>query len=283
MQQKFIYSLLMAALAFGAGVSFQKWIGVGRLRGSMDRQPVVKALSNRPSLKNESTYCLLALGQSNAANHGSTRANAGGNAYVLSRGTWFPAVDPIPGASSLGGSVWTRLAPRLLAREGQEAVVVSSIAQGSSYVRDWMPGGIHHPKLASAVSDFQSEGLEIDVVVWHQGESEAWNAASDGTQYRRDLELVLRGIRDLGVDAPIFVCQTSRDAEGVVNEAVRQAQASVWSDSNRVFAGADTDSLGARFRADGVHFNDTGLGRFAALLDEAIQRCSVRDSTRHEP
>ena len=84
----------------------------------------------------------------------------------------------------------------------------------------------------------------------------------------------------MGVYAPIFVCLTSRDGQGVINPAIRQAQASVWNSQDRVFAGADTDSLGDAFRSDGVHFNGRGLEAFAALLQEAMHAPSDQQATR---
>jgi hypothetical protein len=68
----------------------------------------------------------------------------------------------------------------------------------------------------------------------------------------------------------------------VINPAIRKAQASVWNIQERVFAGADTDSLVHAFRSDGVHFNAQGLEAFAALLKRAMDTPSGLRATRLE-
>lgn len=89
-------------------------------------------------------------------------------------------------------------------------------------------------------------------------------------------------MRALGITAPIYVCLTSRDGQGVINPAIRQAQASVWNSRGGVFAGPDTDSLGDAFRSDGVHFNARGLEAFAVLLQRAMAQPSDRRAPRLE-
>lgn len=277
--RRFVPGLVIVGISILAGVAFERKIGTERLLQPLAPKEARLPLEKDPDLSNESTVCLLAIGQSNAANHGSVRARAGLRSYVLERGSWFPAADPLPGASASGGSVWTRLAPRLLNNPATDAVVISSIAQGSSRIMDWVPGGIHHARIVDAVESFSEKKLEIDAVIWHQGETEAWSDRADGLLYRQKLEDVIASIRGLGVTAPIFICLATRDASGVVNTAIRQAQSSVWDQDRKVYAGADTDSIGSELRSDGVHFNEAGLTAFARMIDEAMQNPSDARAT----
>jgi hypothetical protein len=148
-------------------------------------------------------------------------------------------------------------------------VVVASIAQGSSAVADWIGQGRHSKRLSELQRSLQIRGLEVDAVVWHQGETEAWSGA-DAVAYEKNLRRWIDSVRSLGIQAPIYVCLTSRDGEGVINPAIRQAQASVWNRKVAVYAGPDTDSLDGNYRSDGVHFNGRGLEAFAVLLHQAM-------------
>jgi Carbohydrate esterase, sialic acid-specific acetylesterase len=283
MRRQHFNRVALLGVGFCLGVAFQKWISFGRIVALFEPDPVHQPLAQPPALADETSLCILALGQSNAANYGSVRGRGGAGVFALHADRFYAAVDPLPGASGSGGSVWTRLAPRLLSRPENQSVVIAAVAQGSSPVKSWQKDGDNSARIRSAIKSFHRNQLKIDLVVWHQGETEAWEPAADGEAYRRHLEAMIGSLRNEGVDAPVFICLATRDGHGVVNPAIRQAQAAVWNRGKQVFAGADTDSLGASFRADGVHFNEAGLERFAGLLDEAFQRRSDREATSHSP
>lgn len=226
-------------------------------------------------------FVLIAVGQSNAANHGLPRGRAGSGSYALSAKGVLRLEDPLPGASGPGGSPWPHWAAlQQRARPGSQ-VVVAAIAQGSSAVADWIAGGVHAQRLPAVLKALRSQQLAADSVVWHQGETEAWSS-DDAAAYEANLRRWIASVRALGINAPIYVCLTSRDGQGVINPAIRQAQASVWNSQERVFAGADTDSLGDAFRSDGVHFNARGLEAFAKLLLLAMEAPSSQRATRLE-
>jgi|688.fasta_scaffold262250_2 lysophospholipase L1-like esterase len=224
---------------------------------------------------------LLVAGQSNAANHGRPRGRAGSGSYALSVEGVFRLEDPLPGASGPGGSPWPPWAAlQQRARPGTQ-VVVAAIAQGSSAVADWIPGGVHAQRLPEVLKALRRQQLAVDAVVWHQGETEAWSGG-DAAAYEANLRRWIASVREQGINAPIFVCLTSRDGQGVINPAIRQAQSSVWNAQVNVFAGPDTDSLGDAFRSDGVHFNARGLEAFASLLQRAMETPSSQRATRLE-
>jgi hypothetical protein len=221
---------------------------------------------------------LVVAGQSNAANHGQPRGRSAAGSYAFSVDGLFRLQDPLPGASGPGGSPWPHWAARRqLAQPGRQ-IVVASIAQGSSAVADWIDGGVHAQRLPQLQAALRGEGLEVDALLWHQGETEAWRGG-DPSAYAAALHRWIASVRSLGITAPVYVCLTSRDGQGVINPAIRQAQASVWNRAANVFAGPDTDSLGSAYRSDGVHFNELGLHAFASLLERAM----AAPSDRHAP
>lgn len=263
-----ILPLIALALAFLAGVQAHRSGAIGDVAALLSPEPGASSpLSTSPYWRDP--FVLIAVGQSNAANHGRPRGRSGVGTYAIAVSGLYPMEDPLPGASGLGGSPWTRWAAlRRLANPSSE-VVVGAIAEGSSRVTDWIGGGAHANRLPRLVAELRRQGLEVNSVVWHQGETEAWSGA-DANAYAADLLRWISSVRQLGITAPIFVCLTSRDSEGVVNPAIRGAQASMWDRSRKVFAGVDTDSLGSKYRSDGVHFNERGLEAFATLMQQAM-------------
>jgi hypothetical protein len=115
-------------------------------------------------------------------------------------------------------------------------------------------------------------------VLWHQGESDAGQARSgypadrqiSGAQYTDLLEKIIRTSRkDAGWEIPWFVARaTYHNEQDPADEEFRAAQKRVWEDGV-AFEGADSDSLGKKFRA-GVHFNERGLRAHGALWAEKV-------------
>lgn len=280
MPSSFRTLLLALGVGFCAGIAFQKWIAVGTVVARLEKTILHPAIRPDPALQDSSTFSILSLGQSNVANHGESRGSAGPSVYCLHAGSFSQAIDPLPGASGNGGSVWTRLAPLLLRKPGISSVVISSVAQSGSGIDTWLPAGVNHPRATAAIQDFKDKSLQIDAVVWHQGETEAWGNSTLEESYRRQLEGVIASLRAEGITAPVYVCQTSRDLAGVSNSAIRLAQSSVWNSELRIYAGADTDSLGPDFRWDGIHLNDAGLEKFSEILETAMDSKSTSNASR---
>ena len=271
---------LAVPLAFALGVLVQRNGVPGAVRNWLlaraehPRAPMAAVVWRDPLV-------LVVAGQSNAANHGSPRGRAGPGSYALSADGLFRLEDPLPGASGQGGSPWPHWAGLVQRADPGRQVVVATIAQGSSAVADWVPGGLHAQRLPAVLAALRGQGLAVDAVVWHQGETEAWSGADPAT-YAADLNRWITSVRALGISAPIYVCLTSRDDQAVIHPSIRQAQASVWNSRAAVFAGPDTDSLGNAFRSDGVHFNARGLEAFAVLLQRAMENPSDQRAPRLE-
>ena len=270
------WAVIVFGLGLVLGVVFQKWITIGKVLDWMRPAPAMEVIARPEGLDDESTFCILVLGQSNAANHGWPRARAGKDCYALSAEGWHPAVDPLPGASGEGGSVWTRLAP-LMMRDGRtEKVVFACVAQGSSRVVDWLEGGRHEPRIRQILQVLRREELKVDLVIWHQGETESWDDDSDGELYAEQLKGLFRNLRAQGVMSPIMVCQTSVDPDEVVNAAIRDAQKQVAQSMDGVILGPDTDLLGLDHRKeDRVHWNQQGMEAFSQMLMRSMDGAAL--------
>jgi hypothetical protein len=207
---------------------------------------------------------LLVLGQSNVANYGPEPRAAGPGAFTLYQGGLVPMHDPLPGAAGNGGSVWTRFAPKAVAAGICDEVVVVCAAQGGVGAGQWAPGGNLAPYLANVLAHVAHVGLGITYVVWHQGERDV-EVSTPADRYLDNLNRVIASLRVAGMDAPVFVCGATY-VDGVVSDAIRDAQRKIVAPERGIFEGPDTDLLGAAYRSDGVHLNGDGQDAFADML-----------------
>ena len=211
----------------------------------------------------------LILGQSNVANHGPKPADAGPGVSVLADGVLRPARDPLPGASGDGGSVWTRLAPKLIAAGLFDEIVLVPAAAGGTAMADWAPGGACHDRIVAALAEVAAAGLEVSHVFWHQGERDTL-LQTPGRHYRRDFLALVETLRGRGVSAPIILCIASYRF-GATNAEVRAVQQAMADPAAGIVAGPDTDTLGPELRYDDCHFNARGQEAFAVLLFDSVK------------
>ena len=258
-------------LGLVAGVYLQhRWpVGLWFAPKVPSREPAVLSVSAVASLPAADRFVIVALGQSNAANHGSTRASGGAGVYAFADGKLYPAIDPLPGASGAGGSIWTRLGARLVARNVSKHVVIAAVAQGSTRVSDWVRGGRCHEALHSTLRSLAAAGLEPNCIIWQQGESEAWSAGASGSAYADSLATIVASCRELFPTVPFYVAQSTFGASEVLNEQIRLAHTTQRPAGTA--AGPNFDQLDAPFRSDGIHFNDRGLSAAAELWFESLR------------
>lgn len=264
--------VLAAALLLGAGAwaGWAAWQASGPLRHPLaplaqpGTQHTVQDCAALQASRSR-VLVLLVLGQSNAANHAQSRAAGGAGVYSWYRGRCYAAVDPLPGATGTGGSVWTRLGPLLVQGvrgRAHDAVLWVPLAIDATSVAQWA----RHPRLVDGLQDtvrgLRSSGFEPAHVLWLQGEAEAFKATS-AADYRRDFGQVLQRLRELGVQAPVWVAQASL-CQQRSNPAVRAAQALLPQQFEDVKAGPDMDALFApALRFDGCHFSTQGAAQAA--------------------
>lgn len=214
------------------------------------------------------------IGQSNAANHGSSRTRVDGPDRAWYAGQAFRLQDPLPGCSGVGGSVGVQLAATGKPA-AQDAWLIACSAQGATAIEDWHPSS---QLFASAEQAVRQLAGQIKTPLWiivHQGETDAWRD-SDASQYEANLRALIEALSTSAPNARFLLCQTSVWGEtSGIHPGIRKAQENVWSSLSNVWAGVDTDSFPATMRSvDGVHFNHDGLVAFAALLKESMDNPS---------
>lgn len=213
---------------------------------------------------------VLALGQSNAANHGTRTADAGEQVLLIADGKCIMAVDPLPGSTGAGGSIWLRMARRLARPESQRLFVLSVMGVDATSILDWTDdGSALKNRLVQHLSSMRALGLSPHLVLWQQGEADA-RLGTTGKAYGDGLDKLAAILDHAGSTAPIVmarstVCRSAPDA------AIRSALEAKARSNARFQLGPDTDTLiDAHLRSDGCHFSAEGLDRAAQLWVVAI-------------
>jgi hypothetical protein len=245
----------------------QNWLSIYDTTG---RKPAGCAIDGARSR----TAVIVTLGQSNIGNHGSGRYVARGRVdnFNLYDGKCYHAEDPLLGASGDGGNVSTRLGDKLIDVGLFDRVVVAPIAMGGTVVEQWSEEGMFNRRIPVLIRRLYDAGLDIDFILWQQGEGNPGAGDNFGRQYRKNLLEVIRTFRKYGVNAPFFVALCTRCGPEPHPNAdnIRSGQKGAVNRAIGVFLGPDTDSIGIEHRHDLCHFDETGLDMAASLWLEVI-------------
>lgn len=279
---------LVALAAVAAALAWQ-WRGQVRLADSLLR----RLASIQPLAPGQALPCatwhsqrplvLLALGQSNAANHGTPAGAAAVPIQVLHAGQCAMAVDPLPGGTGEGASIWARLPAELALRGVQRPVVMAVLAVDATTIADWTDAAGPLPqRLATTLAANAAAGLRPDLVLWQQGESDARRGTSTA-DFQSGLRRLAAQLRGAGVDAPIAlarstVCRSAPDAG-----LHRAIDALVAADA-RFLPGPDTDAaLPAAARPDGCHLDTNGVTVAARLWADLLAPRLIGAAGMHAP
>ncbi|HZP98320.1 MAG TPA: sialate O-acetylesterase [Reyranella sp.] len=220
------------------------------------------------------TALILAIGQSNAGNHGASREVTNHPEKVLNvfDGKCYVAASPLLGATGEGGEFLTPLADRLIEDGLYDRVLIVAAAVGGTPIVRWQKGGDLNEH-ALAVLKALPTGYRVTEVIWHQGESDR-DLGTSGAAYRASFASLLGTLRDAGVDAPVFIGITTicGTAQGDGTDLERAQAALV--DNRSVFLGVNADALldaGDR-QADHCHLSASGQRKVAAAYAAAIAK-----------
>jgi hypothetical protein len=221
----------------------------------------------------ERTGVLLAIGQSNVANHAARRVTTRHGRKVLNffAGKCHVAASPLLGATGDGGEFLTMLADRLVNDGVYDTVIIVSSGIGGSPISRWQAGGDLNAMLSTTLRDLAGHYRVTDVV-WHQGESDFDRATTSEAYAAAFASLVAALARD-GVEAPIYTSISTRCGPSwSADNSVARAQRGLAADG-RVHVAADTDALLApEDRYDGCHFSESGQRKTATAYAAAIRR-----------
>ncbi len=275
MTRKVLASLSLLAIASMAVVAAYKYMAHQRhstsLIARMEKIVPIGKHTEVPCAEVAATHplVLLALGQSNAGNHGSLPDSTEEAVTLIAEGKCIRATDPLPGGTGQGGSIWHHLPALLSTQKEARPVALSVLAVDATAIADWItPNSPLSARLVSHVVSMERLGLPPDIVLWQQGEADA-QLGTSSEDYSTGLARLAKILSEVGVNAPIFlalstICQTKPNA------AIRSAIDGRISSNPRFRLGPDTDTLlGSPYR-DGCHLTAIGLDSAAKMWAAAI-------------
>ena len=204
------------------------------------------------------TRLILVLGQSNAASQVSPGITRGLKVYR--DGRCWRVRGPMPGITSGGMGVWSRVAELAIGSGGQYDLVFAPLAIEGTHIDEWTGGGNLNRILRHELEDLRRGaelGLPISAVVWQEEEADALSG-TDAERYRDELLALRKLIDDYGVTAPILVGKSTACLAPVSTSLHRAVDAAIKSGKG-LRPGADTDALGDGYRDSGrCRFNARG-------------------------
>ena len=221
----------------------------------------------------DQTAVLLAIGQSNVANHAARRVITRHGQAVVNYfdGKCYIAASPLLGATGDGGEFLTLLADRLVDDGLYRNVIVVSVAVGGTPISRWARHGDLNAMLAATLRQLSSD-YRVTQVIWHHGEADVANRTTTEA-YAAAFASLLETLAEDGVNAPVYTTVSTRcNAEWTATNPISAAQRKL-EDGRRVFLATDVDALlGPEDRHDGCHMSESGQRKVAAAFAAAIKR-----------
>jgi len=220
---------------------------------------------------------LLAIGQSNAGNHGTLVKSSDAPIAMVVGADCVVADDPLPGATGTGGSIWRHLPAILSQGLAGRKVLLSVLAVDATTINDWTkPGSRLASRLVDQVQALQQRGLKPDFVLWQQGEADA-RINTGSVEYQQGLARLAALLDKAGTQAPVMLARSTvcrAPPHAAIRSAIEQATAA--GGNPRFVLGPDTDLLlGDAYRSDGCHLNEGGLKlaaeAWAAVLNHRLR------------
>jgi hypothetical protein len=218
------------------------------------------------------TAIILAIGQSNIANHAADRVATRHPKAALSYfdGKCHVAGSPMPGASGDGGEFLTLLADRLIDDDAYRSVIIVPSGIGGMPIALWQRNGPLNDMLLRTLEGLPP-GYKVTQVLWQLGESD-FLLATPAPDYVAAFRSLVDVLGENGVDAPLYVSISTKCGPWTADNPIAAAQRSLI-DDRRVFLGVDTDALlAAKDRYDDCHLSESGQRKTAAAYAEAIKR-----------
>jgi hypothetical protein len=226
----------------------------------------------------EEALVLVIGGQSNASNVVPVLHQVEGDVSVWFDGRCFPADDPTLGATANGGSLWSVLGDQLANRLDRPVLLIVGSVGGTQF-GDWLDHRSgYYEALLQRVTTAYAAGYQPNMILWHQGETDAAAERDMARLEQTAGALVDRLLADIP-DTPLYLFQASRctgtyrvDGVREVVEVLRAVAAA----RPRVITGMDTDTLGPDYRWDTCHFNSIARAQIVAdILPDLVARLKI--------
>jgi uncharacterized lipoprotein NlpE involved in copper resistance len=220
---------------------------------------------------NDNDIVFFTFGQSNAANSVNEYAYAlNKNLIEIHNNKCYVMNDSLLGTNGDLGSVWTRLGNLLLDNYPDKKIFFINTAIGGSAISSWIPGGNNYSLLIDKMEMANNMGIDIDMFLWHQGETDAMINTTLETYYDNFM-LIKEVINEKHPNAKILVARATKCGD-ISSPIIINAQNTLISNNYDIYPGPYTDILGNDYRYDDCHFNDIGANYHAFLWYQEIKK-----------
>ena len=138
-----------------------------------------------------------------------------------------------------------------------ENIVFLGFSQGGTTAQDWASGALSK-KFDFFLKNLKKDGIEIDYVFWHQGESETKKANKIYYKtYIKDIQMIFKKFLNTSNKTKIGMALVSL-CNSETSKSLIYSQRSIIQNNDRVFLTLNTDNLGSSYRYDRCHFNSLG-------------------------
>jgi len=261
-------------VGLAAGAAAITLIHRGPVQPDLTALPLPQRIEHPCDPTSPRTAMLVILGQSNAANFGSSRQSArrAVDNFDPASGKCFAAADPLLGADGAGGHFATRLGDLLIDSGRYDRVVVLPLGIQAASLSEL--NNAYAARLDAAFASLKAARLVPTHMLFQQGETDAILTTS-AADYASQLRQLVARTRAAGIAAPFYVSRSSTcEAANPTNTAaVRAGQAAVVDPKLNIRPGPDTDQIESDGRnpLDGCHMNGAGTlanaGLWAAFID----------------
>ena len=292
MKNKFLFGLILIAIGYSIGLISYKYqlFTIKHIQSANQYCQDYFAPPQSSSLKetndtislsqfdNSEFTVIFTFGQSNSASYGQTTHECQEEVYNWHNGIIYKAKDPLKGVGSYKGSVWTRLADKMIVQGISKKILLVPICIGGTKISQWANNGRYHKTIEQTINNLKLNEIEIDLILWHQGESD--NIQNTTTnEYVSDFETIRKTFRINEINAPIFIAIASYyPTENALmkkqlgcDSLIQNAQYKLIEKHSDIYLGANTDNLDKIYdRHDGIHFSAIGLEKHADLWIEKL-------------
>lgn len=220
------------------------------------------------------TAVILAIGQSNSANHAEKRNRNyyRNKAINYFDGKCFSASSPLLGASGEEGEYISMIADKLVASKTYEQVVIIAAGIGGSPISRWQRYGDLNEELVAILKE-ASKQFTVTHILWHQGERDFGDNTTKRV-YADSFKSMLETIKPF-TNAPVFMAVSTKCGEKTPwwpDNTVAETQRDLV-DNRTVYLGADIDTLMslADRRGDFCHLSTSGQEKAANAFFYSIR------------